>query len=297
MDGEQSRRRLQAHLVDDERAPVATLGDVLAVAEDLHQLRPGSSHALGAPAGARRLPREPVARHGRDDQVKCVSCARTVRRGIGQSIDDLQLLNDRSWPSVIDDERQRALMPRPDVDEVDVQPVDLGDELRQRVQVRLDRPPVVVRHPVARELLDHRERYALRLIRHGLRFRPPRGGDASTQIVQCLIGHVDVEWADLDRGLDGGGHERPPFVRSDAKAPALGGEQLRPRPDCQVVASVQLGRLATVSTMGRRGRDDSDRGHQGPCRDRYAWTGRDRTPRSAGRPEPVGTMSQPLHLR
>ena len=149
--------------------------------------------------------------------MKCVICARAVRRGIGQSIDDLQLLDDRSWPSVIDDERQRVLVPRPDVDEVDVQPVDLGDELRERVQVRLDRPPVVVRHPVARELLDHGERYALRLIRHGLLLRPLRGGDASTKIVQRLIGHVDVEGTDLDGGLDGGGHERPPFVRSDVK--------------------------------------------------------------------------------
>ena len=53
-----------------------------------------------------------------------------VRRGIRQSIDDLQLLDDRARPAVIDDERQRVFVLRTDVDEVDVQPVDLGDELR-----------------------------------------------------------------------------------------------------------------------------------------------------------------------
>jgi hypothetical protein len=31
------------------------------------------------------------------------------------------------------DQRQRILMPRPDVDEVDLDPGDLGRELRQRV--------------------------------------------------------------------------------------------------------------------------------------------------------------------
>jgi hypothetical protein len=35
---------------------------------------------------------------------------------------------------------------------VDVQPVDLGDEMRQSLQLRLDLAPVVIRRPVAREL-------------------------------------------------------------------------------------------------------------------------------------------------
>jgi hypothetical protein len=35
-----------------------------------------------------------------------------------------------------DDQRQRAGVPGADVDEVDVEPVDLGDEVRQVVQSR-----------------------------------------------------------------------------------------------------------------------------------------------------------------
>jgi hypothetical protein len=61
----------------------------------------------------------------------------TVRRRIGQSIDDLQLLDDRARPPVIDDQPKRVLMRRTYVDEVNVQPVDLGDDLRQDVQLRL----------------------------------------------------------------------------------------------------------------------------------------------------------------
>jgi hypothetical protein len=49
---------------------------------------------------------------------------------VGQPVDDLQLFDDGAWPSVIDDEWQRGLVPRPHRNEVDVEAVDLGDELR-----------------------------------------------------------------------------------------------------------------------------------------------------------------------
>ena len=63
-----------------------------------------------------------------------VRCAPAVCRGIGQRIDDLHLLDDRAGPSVRDDERQRIFMFRTNVNEMNVQPIDLGDELRQGVQ-------------------------------------------------------------------------------------------------------------------------------------------------------------------
>jgi len=53
-----------------------------------------------------------------------------VRGGIGERTDDLQLLDDRARPAVTDDDRQRVLVLRANVDEVDVEPVDLGDEVR-----------------------------------------------------------------------------------------------------------------------------------------------------------------------
>jgi hypothetical protein len=44
--------------------------------------------------------------------------------GIGERLDDLQLLYDRAGPAVRDDQWQRALMRRPDVDEVNIDAVD-----------------------------------------------------------------------------------------------------------------------------------------------------------------------------
>ena len=52
-----------------------------------------------------------------------------------------------------DDQRQRVLVLGADVDEVDVQPVDLGGEVRQGVQVPLTLAPVVAGPPVVREVL------------------------------------------------------------------------------------------------------------------------------------------------
>jgi hypothetical protein len=80
---------------------------------------------------------------------------------VGQPIDDLQLLDYRAGPPVINDERQRILVLGPDMDEVDVQPVDLRQEMRKVVQHRLASAPVVVRRPVEREILHHPERHTL----------------------------------------------------------------------------------------------------------------------------------------
>jgi hypothetical protein len=59
-----------------------------------------------------------------------VAGARAMCCGIRERLDDLQLLDDRAGPPVGDDQRQRVLVLGADVNEVDVEPVDLGDELR-----------------------------------------------------------------------------------------------------------------------------------------------------------------------
>src|SRR5918997_1122284 len=110
--------------------------------------------------------------------MESVVRARAMRRGIGQWIDDLQLLDDRSGPSVRDEERQRVFVLRANVDEVDVQPVDLGDEVRYALQLLLALPPVVLVLPVPRERLDRLQLHALRLVVDGLLLGPARGREA-----------------------------------------------------------------------------------------------------------------------
>src|SRR3954471_20598097 len=135
--------------------------------------------------------------------MKRVRLAATVRRGIGERLDDLQLLDDRAGPAVCDDERKRVLMPRADVDEVDVQPVDLGQEVRQAVQPGLALAPVVVRPPVAGELLHGRERHALRVVVDRLRLGPPGRVDAPTQLIDIRRRKADLELADVGAAARG----------------------------------------------------------------------------------------------
>src|SRR3954468_22585974 len=116
------------------------------------------------------------------------------------------------------------------MDEVDVQPVDLGDEVRQAVQLGLAPAPVVVRRPVASELLHGRERHALRVVVDGLSLPPPGRADAPAQLGELRRGEADVELADGVTGADGlrCGHllspdvVSPPMVASRRRARARG---------------------------------------------------------------------------
>ena len=137
-----------------------------------------------------------------------------MRRGIGQRIDNLQLLDDRSWPSVRDDKRQRIFMLRTNVNEVNVQPIDLGDELRQRVQSRLNLAPVVFRPPITREGLHGRELHALRLIRNRLAIGPPCRVDAPAQFDQFRLWNIEVKQASMLTRQWQFGEFKPPHFKS-----------------------------------------------------------------------------------
>src|SRR5215469_18142277 len=128
--------------------------------------------------------------------MKRVLDAPTVRGRVGQGTDDLEHLDDRTGPAVRDDQWQRVLVARLDVDEVDIEPVELGDELRQRVQLRLAPAPVVAGAPVGNQGLDRRQLHALRPICDEFPAGPARGRDALLKVSQVLIRHMYLEWAE-----------------------------------------------------------------------------------------------------
>ena len=82
------------------------------------------------------------------------------------------------------------------MDEVDVQPVDLGLELRQRVQSCLAAAPVVLGRPVAREVLYRRQLHTLRAIVNQFPGRPARRIDAAAQLVDLALRCFDSERPD-----------------------------------------------------------------------------------------------------
>ena len=79
---------------------------------------------------------------------------------------------------------------------MDIQPVDVGDELRIAIQLRFRLSPLVLGLPVVRELLHRREVHALRCICDCLALGPPGGGDPPLEVRQIFIGRMEFEWPD-----------------------------------------------------------------------------------------------------
>ena len=86
-------------------------------------------------------------------------------------------------------------MLRTNVNEVNIQPVDLGDEVRQSFQSRLALAPIVVRAPLAREFLNRRELDALRCIRDRFPLRPPGGVHAPAQFRKFRVRKIHLKRA------------------------------------------------------------------------------------------------------
>ena len=76
---------------------------------------------------------------------------------------------------------------------------DVRHELRQSVECRLGLAPVVAIAPVADQLLDTRQLWSLRVISDGLLVRPPGRQEASTEISEITLGHIDAERPNIVR--------------------------------------------------------------------------------------------------
>ena len=207
----------------------------------------------GIPAGGGRLGGEPVARQRRDHEMERVLRACAVCRRVGERLDDLQLLDDRAGPAVRDDERQGVLMLGADMDEMNVQPVDLGHEVREGVELRLALAPVVVGRPVAGECLHRRQRHALRVVGDRLAIGPARRCDPATHVVHRLLRDVDLEGSDrlvigrrARRGnVSHGSLLSHPWLRSSASARAV---PRRSAGECPASAVSTSGRASSLES-------------------------------------------------
>ena len=107
------------------------------------------------------------------------------------------------WNSTIDPghpwvmmQRQRVVVRRADVDEVDVEAVDLGEVLVEPVEHGLAGPPVVRVGPVLRDLPHVRERDPLRPVVDHLSVAPARAVQPVAEVGEIGVGDGDGERAD-----------------------------------------------------------------------------------------------------
>ena len=82
------------------------------------------------------------------------------------------------------------------MNEVNVESVNLGDEVGQGVEPRFHLAPIVLRRPIARELLHRVELHALRVVRYLFPLRPDRRVDAPAQVDKLRFRSMEREWAD-----------------------------------------------------------------------------------------------------
>ena len=207
MDADQPLGCLAAHRVGDACTHVPALGDIAGVTETAHQRRPRPRGPAQVPADLGRLAREAVPGQRRQHEIERVLGVAVVCGWVGERADDLEQLDHRAGPAVRHEQRQRILVTRLDVDEVDLDPVDLGRELWQGIELRLGPAPVVVGLPVTRELLKRRQLHALRPISNKLPGGQTPRGDPAAQLGELLLGDIDVEGTDLGGGLDGTAHD------------------------------------------------------------------------------------------
>ena len=97
------------------------------------------------------------------------------------------------------------------MDEVNVQPVDLGDEVRQGAQPGRAAVHVVLSCPVAGEFLGHRLLHALREVSDEFWVGPAGGGDSGTQRLEFRLGD-DRDREGPDQCGVGGGFGRDRHV-------------------------------------------------------------------------------------
>jgi hypothetical protein len=79
---------------------------------------------------------------------------------------------------------------------MNVEPIDLGDEVRHGVDLRLALPPIMLTHPVLRELLHGCELDALRSIRDLFAIGPLCCADALAQVGEVRLRCLKVERTD-----------------------------------------------------------------------------------------------------
>jgi hypothetical protein len=119
-----------------------------------------------------------------------------VRARIGKRSDDLQDLHDRARPAVGDDQRQGTGLRRADVDAVNAGTVDRGGELRERVEMRLVRPPVICGPPVRSEILEVVQRDSVAPADARKLIRPAGPIQSSVQVVKVGLWDLDTERSD-----------------------------------------------------------------------------------------------------
>ena len=112
---------------------------------------------------------------------------------VHQGADDLKKFDDRSWPTMRQNDWQSAPVLRSDVDEVNPKPVNFSAKLGPCIKCSLNTAPIVLRAPIFNQRLRFRERYALRPVSHRLSVGPTSIVESLLEILQRRLWYMNLE--------------------------------------------------------------------------------------------------------
>src|SRR5258708_34627688 len=165
-------------------------------------------------------------------------------RRVHHRSDDLDELDDRSWPAMSKYDWQGIRVLRSHVNEVNPETVNLRPKPWQPIESALYTTPIVASAPVFNEGLCFGQRRTLGPIRYRFLVRPPSIGKSPFEIVQRCLRYMDLE----GRYFLGRGREHD--LCSPGGAPM--GTYLHPR--CQHTSATGCGGHAYELTARAEGR-------------------------------------------
>jgi hypothetical protein len=129
--------------------------------------------------------------------VEGVRCVAAVLRRVRESVDGVEELDERTGPTMGQNERQRVLVPGTDVQKVNAQTVQPRPELRIAVDPPFEPVPVVVVPPVLEQRADLLDRRPLLPGSPRLVVGQPCAAESFTQVVHRARGYGHLEGNDL----------------------------------------------------------------------------------------------------
>jgi hypothetical protein len=115
---------------------------------------------------------------------------------IGQWADRFRKFEDRTRPTMAEQNWQRILMLRSNVKEMDTKPIYLCVVLSESVDHCLATAPVIAGSPVFRQRLYARQRHALRPVSNCLAVWPAPCFQTALEVIERALRHVEVEGSD-----------------------------------------------------------------------------------------------------
>src|SRR5579875_1146849 len=106
--------------------------------------------------------------------MECIYGLPAMQHRVGERLDDLVELDNRTWPSVGHHQGSGLGVRRPNMNKVNAESVNLRLKLRESIEKGFTRPPVVFFQPVGYDLSSVGQRQALRPIVNTFTLRPSR---------------------------------------------------------------------------------------------------------------------------